>query len=135
MTANELDLDATLRELDAIQATWAEIQNTPAPGLVTDRLICAEQSAADVPRLIAKVKQLATEVRRLRSELASREPQILAEKPGPNVTEVYDRDGHPWARNRNTGLWCAFGVDVGVPTSWESLVRVWGQITVKGVGR
>jgi len=61
-----LDLDAIVREVDRVRHVYAEIQNTRPPGLVTDYLICVEQSARDVPQLADTVTALVAEVRKLR---------------------------------------------------------------------
>ncbi|QLQ37956.1 hypothetical protein [Micromonospora robiginosa] len=111
-------------DLDAIDARVKAHAASIGPG--GDKAWNAGLLAADVPKLLA-------EVRRLRVALAGREPQILAEEPGPGVTEVYDRDGSPWNRDEK-GRWCAFGVGAGAPISWQRLTAVWGPITTRPAG-
>ncbi|MCX5066949.1 hypothetical protein OOJ91_13940 [Micromonospora lupini] len=103
--------------LDTIEQQ--SLRYTGAAG--ADQSWLARELAGWVPGLIAEVK-------RLRAELTSHQPQILSNEPAPDITEVRDQDGSPWHRDKD-GRWCAFGVGTGAPTSWDSLVRIWGPIT------
>lgn len=109
---SELDLDAIRKQSSLFADAYG-----------SDQAALAHELAARVPELCDEVELL-----RLKAKHALR-PELTGE-PGPDVTEVYDHEGHPWERNK-AGLWCAFGVGVGVPTSWASLARVWGPITVE----
>ncbi|MEU4399744.1 hypothetical protein [Micromonospora orduensis] len=100
MTTN--DIDAIRQQVPLLWARWQEIQNTAQPGLVTDRLICAEQSAADIPTVLRWVDGLTKEVEQLRADLDSTQ-QVATHRQtviDDLTAKLSDAEGRVTALNR-----------------------------------
>lgn len=64
-------------------------------------------------------------------------PEVLTEEPGPEVTEVWDRDGDRWIRAHEGG-WCCVGRNAATTRNrvrrgqpWQQLARHWGPLTTR----